>query len=111
MPAPTRRTDTMDALYLLVPLSVLGMLAILALFAWALQGGQFDEIEQEGARILEPQGSGAPAPTAEAGGPVLDAGQAGAGPAPEESRVFESTPQHARGEPHESRQGAGRTGL
>ena len=82
----------MDALYLLVPLSVLGMLAILALFAWALQGGQFDEIEQEGARILEPQGRGEPAPTAEAGGPVLDAGQAGTGSAPEESGVFESAP-------------------
>ncbi len=29
------------------------MLAILALFAWALRGGQFDDLEREGERILE----------------------------------------------------------
>ena len=45
----------MDALYLLIPLSVLLMLAIIGVFAWALQAGQFDEIEGEGARILEPE--------------------------------------------------------
>jgi cbb3-type cytochrome oxidase maturation protein len=45
----------MDVLYLLIPLSVLAMLGILAVFAWALQAGQFDEIEAEGARILEPE--------------------------------------------------------
>ena len=64
----------MDALYLLVPMSILGMLAILGLFAWALQGGQFDELEAEGARVL--QGDG---------GPVLDAGQDALTPVPEES--------------------------
>jgi cbb3-type cytochrome oxidase maturation protein len=83
----------MDALYLLVPLSVLGMLAILALFAWALQGGQFDEIAHEGARILEPQDAAGSAPTAESGGPVLDAGQGGAGVGPEESGLFENASQ------------------
>jgi cbb3-type cytochrome oxidase maturation protein len=45
----------MDILYLLIPLSVLLMLAILGVFAWALQAGQFDELEGEGARILEPE--------------------------------------------------------
>ena len=45
----------MDILYLLVPLSVLLVLAILAVFAWALRGGQFDDLEREGERILDAQ--------------------------------------------------------
>ncbi len=44
----------MDILYLLIPFSALLVLAILALFAWALRGGQFDDLEREGERILEP---------------------------------------------------------
>lgn len=43
----------MDVLYLLVPMSVVAMLGILAVFAWALHGGQFDEIDAVGAQILE----------------------------------------------------------
>ncbi|NIC43041.1 cbb3-type cytochrome oxidase assembly protein CcoS [Aquabacterium sp. A08] len=42
----------MDVLYLLIPLSVLLVLGIMALFWWALQSGQFDNIEREGERIL-----------------------------------------------------------
>lgn len=42
----------MDILYLLVPVSVLLALLVLGVFAWALQGGQFDDIEAEGERIL-----------------------------------------------------------
>jgi len=42
----------MDVLYLLIPLSVLAMLGVLGVFAWALHGGQFDELEDEGGRIL-----------------------------------------------------------
>ena len=42
----------MDILYLLIPLSTLMVLAILGLFAWALNGGQFDELSREGERIL-----------------------------------------------------------
>jgi cbb3-type cytochrome oxidase maturation protein len=61
----------MDVLYLLIPLSVLAMLGILAVFAWALQAGQFDEIEAEGARILEPEDA------------LLDAGQTVAGGPPQ----------------------------
>jgi cbb3-type cytochrome oxidase maturation protein len=44
----------MDSLYLLVPMSVLLVLALMALFAWALQSSQFDDLEREGERILEP---------------------------------------------------------
>ncbi|MFM9917655.1 MAG: cbb3-type cytochrome oxidase assembly protein CcoS [Rhizobacter sp.] len=42
----------MDVLYLLVPMSVVAMLGILAVFAWALNGGQFEEIDAVGAQIL-----------------------------------------------------------
>ncbi len=44
----------MDILFLLIPFSALLVLAILAVFAWALRGGQFDDLEREGERILEP---------------------------------------------------------
>jgi cbb3-type cytochrome oxidase maturation protein len=43
----------MDILYLLIPLSSVLVLAILGVFAWALYGGQFDDLEQHGERILE----------------------------------------------------------
>jgi cbb3-type cytochrome oxidase maturation protein len=43
----------MEVLYLLIPLSVLLVFALLALFAWSLQGGQFDDLEREGERILD----------------------------------------------------------
>ncbi|MFW9594828.1 MAG: cbb3-type cytochrome oxidase assembly protein CcoS [Macromonas sp.] len=42
----------MEVLYLLIPLSVVLVLAIIGLFWWALQSGQFDSIEREGERIL-----------------------------------------------------------
>ena len=42
----------MDILYLLIPLSAVLVLGILAVFAWALNGGQFDELEEQGERIL-----------------------------------------------------------
>ena len=48
----------MDILYLLIPLSVLLVLAIIGVFGWALHAGQFDALESEGERILE--GSGSP---------------------------------------------------
>jgi len=43
----------MDILFLLVPLSVLLVFALMALFAWALQSSQFDDLQREGARILD----------------------------------------------------------
>ena len=46
----------MDILYLLVPVSVLLALLVLGIFAWALQGGQFEDIEAEGERILGESG-------------------------------------------------------
>ena len=42
----------MDSLYLLIPLSVALVLAILAVFGWALHRGQFEDLEREGERIL-----------------------------------------------------------
>ena len=43
----------MDILYLLIPLSAVLVLGILAVFGWALHGGQFDDLEQHGEQILE----------------------------------------------------------
>ncbi len=43
----------MDILYLLIPLSAVLVLGILGIFAWALHNGQFDDLEQQGAQILE----------------------------------------------------------
>ncbi len=42
----------MESLYLLIPLSVLLVLGLVAMFGWALFGGQFDDLEREGHRIL-----------------------------------------------------------
>ena len=43
----------MDILYLLIPLSVVVVFAVIGVFWWALQSGQFDHIEREGERILK----------------------------------------------------------
>ena len=43
----------MDILFLLTPLSVALVLVILGGLWWAIQGGQFEELEGEGERILE----------------------------------------------------------
>ncbi len=44
----------MDILYLLIPFSVGLIFSIIAVFAWALERGQFDDLEQQGAAILDP---------------------------------------------------------
>ena len=62
----------MDSLYLLIPFSAALVLGLLGVFGWALFGGQFDDLEREGERIL---GDGLRA---------LDSRQADAGPAAEE---------------------------
>jgi len=43
----------MDILYLLIPMSAVLVLGILGVFAWALHGGQFDDLEQHGEQILD----------------------------------------------------------
>jgi cbb3-type cytochrome oxidase maturation protein len=65
----------MDILFLLVPLSVIAMLAILGVFAWALQAGQLEDLDGEGARILQ------------ADEPAVDAGQAPGGAVSEQSTL------------------------
>jgi cbb3-type cytochrome oxidase maturation protein len=42
----------MDILYLLIPVSIVVVFAIIGVFWWALQGGQFDSVEREGERVL-----------------------------------------------------------
>lgn len=43
----------MDILYLLIPLSAVLVLLILGVFAWALHRGQFEDLDEAGARILD----------------------------------------------------------
>jgi cbb3-type cytochrome oxidase maturation protein len=43
----------MDILYMLVPLSVVLVLAIVGVLAWSVWNGQFDDLEQQAERILE----------------------------------------------------------
>ena len=43
----------MDSLYVLIPLSLLLVLAIGGILAWAVLSGQFDGLEGEGRRIVD----------------------------------------------------------
>ncbi|QPF73285.1 cbb3-type cytochrome oxidase assembly protein CcoS [Roseateles sp. DAIF2] len=45
----------MEVMYLLIPLSVLLVLAIVGLFGWALHSGQLEDLEREGERIFDPE--------------------------------------------------------
>jgi cbb3-type cytochrome oxidase maturation protein len=67
----------MEILFLLVPMSVVLALLVIAVFAWALNAGQFDDIEAEGARIL--------VDADQAARPALDLRQSSAPDAPEQS--------------------------
>lgn len=46
----------MDILFLLIPLSAVLVLLILGVFGWAVNRGQFEDLEREGERILEADG-------------------------------------------------------
>lgn len=63
----------MDILYLLIPLSAVLVLAIVAVFGWAVNSGQFDDLEREGQRLIVEDRE------------ALDEGQASCEPAPEQS--------------------------
>jgi cbb3-type cytochrome oxidase maturation protein len=55
----------MESLYLLLPLSVLLVLALIGLFGWAVQSGQFDDLEREGLRVLDGEAELTSAPSRE----------------------------------------------
>ena len=63
----------MESLWLLIPISAGLVLLILGVFGWAVNRGQFEELEHEGERILTDEG-----------GPV-DTGQGGPSHPPEQS--------------------------
>lgn len=46
----------MEILYVLLPVSVLLVLAILVVLGWAVNSGQFEDVEQEALRILQEPG-------------------------------------------------------
>lgn len=82
----------MESLWLLLPLSVLVVLALIGLIAWSIGAGQFEDLEREGVRIFEPERA------VHGTAPALDARQRPAAHRAEESF------QPPRG-------GAGRTGA
>jgi len=43
----------MESLFLLIPLSIVLVLLIGAVLAWAVLSGQFEDLEAEGQRILD----------------------------------------------------------
>ena len=45
----------MEILWLLIPMSAVLVLLILGVFGWAVHRGQFDDLEREGERILQPE--------------------------------------------------------
>lgn len=50
----------LGSLLLLVPLSVVLVLALLGLLAWCVENGQFDNLDAEGERILHESDNEAP---------------------------------------------------
>ncbi|MAT50010.1 MAG: cbb3-type cytochrome oxidase assembly protein CcoS [Porticoccaceae bacterium] len=42
----------MESLYLLIPLSLIVLLIAVAIFVWAVNSGQYDDVDREGERIL-----------------------------------------------------------
>jgi len=46
----------MDSLYLLIPISLVLVLLVGGLLAWAVLGGQFEDLEREGAQVLDEDG-------------------------------------------------------
>ena len=50
--APRAEAPAMESLYLLIPLSAGLVLLILAVFGWAVQRGQFEDLDREAERIL-----------------------------------------------------------
>jgi cbb3-type cytochrome oxidase maturation protein len=55
----------MEIMWLLIPLSAVLVLLVIAVFGWALHRGQFEDLEDEGTRILLDEAP--PAPWAAAG--------------------------------------------
>jgi cbb3-type cytochrome oxidase maturation protein len=51
----------MEVMWLLIPLSAVLVLLVIAVFGWALHRGQFEDLEDEGARILLDEAAPAPA--------------------------------------------------
>ena len=60
----------MESLYLLIPISLLIVLLIGAVLAWSVLGGQFDDLDREGRRILDDSDEAGRPPPVKAGEPA-----------------------------------------
>jgi len=47
----------MDSLYLLIPISIVLVLAVGGLLVWSVMAGQFEDLDAEGRRILDEDGN------------------------------------------------------
>lgn len=47
----------MASLYLLIPVALIFCFVVVKLFLWAIDSGQYDDLDREGSRILEEDGS------------------------------------------------------
>ena len=72
MPFPDGIAVGLEALYLLIPASILLAAIALAMFIWAIHTGQFDDVETPAIRILFEDGTG---PSTAASPLVDDAGR------------------------------------
>jgi cbb3-type cytochrome oxidase maturation protein len=52
----------MESLYLLIPLSIVLVLAIAGVLVWSVLSGQFDDLDFEGRRILDDEDDALPRP-------------------------------------------------
>jgi cbb3-type cytochrome oxidase maturation protein len=80
----------MEILYLLIPLSALLVLAIIGVFGWALYRGQFEDLDEEGERILLDDDGIASKPDGHAG--LIDAEPSGIPSSVPESAPAASAP-------------------
>lgn len=71
-PSPLPHRSIMDILYTLIPLSVVLVLAILGFLAWAVYGGQFEDLDAEAERILLDDDRAAPPRPQEASQPPAE---------------------------------------
>jgi len=58
----------MESLYLLIPVSLVIVLLIGGLLVWSVLGGQFDDLDAEGRRILDQDHAEAQPPASVKGG-------------------------------------------
>ena len=74
MTRATRAFQALGVSFLLIPISAVLLLGILGVFAWALHGGQFEDLEREGERIFAEASPAVDPDQAPSDGPAKESG-------------------------------------